>query len=68
MTGNMNPDDEACPAVFQSTANRLYLADIMVPERNSFGVLRCLMAALVLISHSYMFQTGTSAAEPIKRT
>jgi peptidoglycan/LPS O-acetylase OafA/YrhL len=62
----MNPDDEACPAVFQSTSNRLYLADIMAPERNSFGVLRCLMAALVLISHSYMFQTGTSAAEPIK--
>lgn len=46
-------------------SQRPYLGDIMVPERNSFGVLRCLMASLVLISHSYLFYSGTSAAEPL---
>lgn len=41
------------------------LADILEPERNSFGVLRCLMAALVLVSHSYLFKTGSAAGEPL---
>lgn len=41
------------------------LGDILVPERNSFGALRCLMASLVLISHSFLFTSGTSATEPM---
>lgn len=42
------------------------LADILTPETNSFGVLRFLMATLVLISHSYLYSTGTSEAEPLQ--
>ena len=41
------------------------LADILTPEANSFGVLRFLMATLVLISHSYLYCAGTSEAEPL---
>ena len=48
-----------------SRAKHPRLGDIMDPERNSFGVLRCLMASLVLISHSYLFYYGTPAAEPL---
>ncbi|HET6389152.1 acyltransferase [Hyphomicrobium sp.] len=45
---------------------KLYLADIMSPEDNSFGVLRLLMATFVLISHSYLYSAGTDAAEPLQ--
>ncbi|MGB4864934.1 MAG: acyltransferase [Hyphomicrobium sp.] len=41
------------------------LGDIMAPEDNSFGVMRLLMASLVLISHSYMYTFGTTLAEPL---
>jgi peptidoglycan/LPS O-acetylase OafA/YrhL len=41
------------------------LADVLSPERNSFGLLRFAMATLVLISHSYLYSAGTSAAEPL---
>lgn len=41
------------------------LGAIMAPEANSFGVLRLIMASLVLISHSYMFAFGTPLAEPL---
>lgn len=41
------------------------LGDMMRPEDNSFGVMRLLMAVAVLISHSYLFQYGTSAGEPL---
>lgn len=47
---------------FQNTPR---LEDILDPEQNSFGALRCLMASLVLISHSFLFTSGTSAAEPL---
>jgi peptidoglycan/LPS O-acetylase OafA/YrhL len=47
-------------------ANSPRLADILSPERNSFGVLRFLMATLVLVSHSYLYSAGTSAAEPLQ--
>lgn len=40
-------------------------ADIMQPDRNSFGVVRLAMAVAVLISHSYFFVTGQSTAEPL---
>lgn len=46
-----------------STAPRL--SEILTPETNSFGVLRLLMASLVLISHSYLYSAGTSEAEPL---
>jgi peptidoglycan/LPS O-acetylase OafA/YrhL len=42
------------------------LADILTPETNSFGVLRFVMATLVLISHSYLYAAGTSEAEPLQ--
>jgi peptidoglycan/LPS O-acetylase OafA/YrhL len=41
------------------------LGDILTPEDNSFGVMRLLMASLVLISHSYMYAFGTPLAEPL---
>lgn len=45
--------------------NTPVLGAIMAPEANSFGVLRLIMASLVLISHSYMFSFGTPLAEPL---
>ncbi|WP_041320919.1 acyltransferase family protein [Hyphomicrobium denitrificans] len=47
-------------------ANSPRLADILSPQRNSFGVLRFAMATLVLVSHSYLYSAGTSAAEPLQ--
>lgn len=41
------------------------LGAVMAPDANSFGVLRLIMASLVLISHSYMFAFGTPMAEPL---
>ena len=41
------------------------LSDILTPERNSFAVLRLLMASLVLVSHSYLYLYATSQAEPL---
>ena len=41
------------------------LGAIMEPDANSFGVLRFLLASLVLVSHAYMFTFGTSDAEPL---
>ncbi|MBN9281022.1 MAG: acyltransferase [Hyphomicrobium denitrificans] len=47
-------------------ANSPRLADILSPDRNSFGVLRFAMATLVLVSHSYLYAAGTSVAEPLQ--
>lgn len=44
--------------------NSLRLGDIFALN-NSFGVMRLLMASLVLISHSYMYCFGTPLAEPL---
>ncbi len=41
------------------------LAECLAPDANSFGPLRLMMAAAVLISHSFFFVTGTTAAEPL---
>lgn len=41
------------------------LGEVMAPDANSFGVIRLAMALAVLVSHSYLFQTGTSRAEPL---
>lgn len=45
--------------------NAPVLGAIMAPDDNSFGVLRLMLASLVLISHSYMFAFGTPMAEPL---
>lgn len=45
--------------------NARVLGAIMAPDDNSFGVLRLMLASLVLISHSYMFAFGTPMAEPL---
>ena len=47
-------------------ANSPRLTDILSPDRNSFGLLRFAMATLVLVSHSYLYAAGTSAAEPLQ--
>lgn len=41
------------------------LADIMAPDRNSFGLVRLAMALAVLVSHSYYFVSGNAASEPL---
>lgn len=48
-----------------SFSNAPVLGAIMSPDDNSFGVLRLILASLVLISHSYMFAFGTPMAEPL---
>ena len=50
--------EQASPAVPR-------LGEIMAPEANSFGVLRLAMALLVLISHSYLYTSGTQSGEPL---
>jgi peptidoglycan/LPS O-acetylase OafA/YrhL len=42
-----------------------WLEDMLVPEKNSFGVLRLAMALAVLISHCVFLSTGLSSAEPL---
>jgi peptidoglycan/LPS O-acetylase OafA/YrhL len=42
-------------------------SDILVPDRNSFGVIRLAMAIAVLVSHSYWFTTGSKTADPLVR-
>ena len=41
------------------------LGSIMDPKANSFGVLRLVMALLVLVSHAYLYTHGTPDAEPL---
>jgi peptidoglycan/LPS O-acetylase OafA/YrhL len=41
------------------------LGAIMASEANSFGVLRLVMATLVLISHSFLYISGTDDADPL---
>ena len=48
-----------------ATARGITLADILYPDRNCFAVVRLAMAVAVLVSHSYFFVSGTSAAEPL---
>lgn len=43
----------------------VWFSDMLVPERNSFGVLRLLMALAVLISHAVFLATGQNTAEPL---
>lgn len=41
------------------------LGEVLSPHDNSFGVMRLVLATLVLISHSYMYLAGSSATEPL---
>jgi peptidoglycan/LPS O-acetylase OafA/YrhL len=41
------------------------LADILAPERNSFGVLRLMLALAVVVSHAFFLASGRSEAEPL---
>lgn len=41
------------------------LADILVPERNSFAVVRLALAVAVLASHSYWLTTGDGTSDPL---
>lgn len=53
------------PKCFVPEARPVYLADVLRPEHNSFGVIRVAMALAVLVSHSFYFVAGTSSAEPL---
>ena len=41
------------------------LADILAPERNSFGLIRLAAAISVLITHSFEFLSGTVESDPV---
>ena len=41
------------------------LAELLDPEKNSFGVMRLMMALAVLISHAVFLWSGSNAAEPL---
>ena len=41
------------------------LADILDPQRNSFGVLLLILALAVLVSHAVFLATNSTAAEPL---
>lgn len=46
-------------------ASLLTLEDMLVPERNSFGVVRLILALAVLISHAVWLTTGRHELEPV---
>lgn len=48
-----------------TTLGAATLGDILVPERNSFGVMRFLLATAVLISHCFFLYYGSTAFEPL---
>lgn len=73
-TAGHGGSDAAAPSVEDKTglASRLasigrpvWLSDMLVPERNSFGVLRLSMALAVLVSHAVFLATGQNTAEPL---
>ena len=73
-TAGHGGSDAAAPSVEDTTglASRLasigrpvWLSDMLVPERNSFGVLRLSMALAVLVSHAVFLATGQNTAEPL---
>lgn len=42
-----------------------WLGDMLTPDTNSFGVLRLVFAAMVLVSHTVYLATGQPTAEPL---
>jgi peptidoglycan/LPS O-acetylase OafA/YrhL len=51
----------------QRRQTHLTTADILPADKNSFAVVRLLMALSVLVSHCFYLQTGTMAAEPLRQ-
>jgi peptidoglycan/LPS O-acetylase OafA/YrhL len=43
----------------------IWLGDMLTPERNSFGVMRLLLAIAVLVSHAVYLTTGQGQSEPL---
>lgn len=43
----------------------LTLAAILPRDGNSFGVIRLLLASIVVVSHAYLMHSGTMAADPV---
>ena len=41
------------------------VASLLAPDRNSFGLIRLVLALAVLFSHSYWFTSGSSIHEPL---
>jgi peptidoglycan/LPS O-acetylase OafA/YrhL len=41
------------------------VATVLKPDRNSFGVVRLVLALAVLVSHSFWFTSGSSTQEPL---
>jgi peptidoglycan/LPS O-acetylase OafA/YrhL len=46
--------------------NAAPLSASLEPDRNSFGVVRLLLAFMVLVSHAFYLKTGTVMAEPLR--
>lgn len=55
---DMSRNDTSVPPV-------LRLADVLLPDQNSFGVLRLGMAMAVLVSHCFYLQSGKMSSEPL---
>lgn len=51
----------------QKRSRYLTTADILPADKNSFAVVRLLMALSVLVSHCFYLQAGTVAAEPLRQ-
>jgi len=50
-----------------NTAGTPHLADILQPERNSFGLIRLIAALAVVVSHSFHLAGAPESAEPLAR-
>jgi peptidoglycan/LPS O-acetylase OafA/YrhL len=59
------PKIKPTPPVAAPRFGGTYLADMLVPDRNSFAIIRMAMALAVLVSHSYWFAIGTVGAQPL---
>jgi peptidoglycan/LPS O-acetylase OafA/YrhL len=65
----------AAPSPFETPASQsatpaavpavTWLSDMLTPERNSFGVMRLMLALAVLVSHSVYLTTGRGELEPL---
>ncbi len=59
------PESRSAPPEF--TQNISWLSDMLTPDKNSFGVMRLVLALAVLISHSIYLTTGQGQMEPLYR-
>ena len=55
------------PRNLMSLKHVTWLGDMLTPERNSFGVIRLVMALAVLVSHAVFLTTGRVELEPLYR-